>query len=246
MEKFRSTDISEDSETTDEESFEDWSRNTRKRFFGEGNERVEHEDLEAPDSSYRDRPLREFREQFPNEYVEPWETPVRTEEFRHPEKFADEINPKYHRSAEYKYNCCDCARAVERTWRGHQEAAAGKSLDSDPSKWGEQGSRMELWAGEGCKSMSAKEIRDRIASAGHGSSGIVSARFKARNGSMMGHAFNIVNDGGEIKAVDGQVGMVESWNSRTGHPGMSHVFDRSGEPGKLMVMGWDAKGRSLW
>lgn len=250
MEKFGRTDVNEDSETIDEESFDDWAKSSRKRFLGEGSEQVEQEDLETRDFSYRERPLREFRERFPNEYVEPWETTVRTEEFRHPEQFVLEINPKHHQSLkppmEYQINCCDCARAVERTWRGQRETAAGKRLDEDPEKWGEQGSRMEQWARESYRSMDAARIRDRLASAGHGSSGIVSVHFNGHNGTPVGHTFNIVNDGGEIKAVDGQIGMVEPWNDRTGHPYIPDASSGSGERLQMAVMGWDSEGRSLW
>ena len=235
----------EHSEAIDEESYDDWVRNTRERALGEGSERLDHEDLDAADPSYRDRPLREFRERFPDEYMEPWETSKPIEAFRHPEQFAGEINPKYPQAlleppVEYEVNCCDCARAVERTWRGQPEAAAGLRATGEPRD------RMELWAGERYRPVDVRDIRERLEAAGHGSSGIVSGVFRSPDGTLGGHSFNVVNDGGEVKAVDGQVGMVEPWNDQTGHPYIPHAWDGGGGRGKLMAMGWDGRGRSLW
>ena len=199
----------------DDESFEDWTRRVREEAFGETSERLEHEAVEP---SYRDRPLREFRERFPAEYTEPWETSVPTEKFRPPERFATEVNPRYDQSPEFKVNCCDCARAAERTWRGQRETAAGLRLRED----GELGGRMETWAGEEYRSVDVAEIHERLAVGGHGSSGIVSGVFRSHDGTMGGHTFNVVNDRGEVKAVDGQLGMVEPWSDRTGHPYLPH------------------------
>lgn len=232
--------IDEKSFEGDEESFEDWTRRVRDEALGEGSERLDHEALETVEPSYRDRPLSEFRERFPGEYTEPWETSVPAERFRPPEGFAGEVNPRYDQSPEHQINCCDCARAVERIWRGQRETAAGLRVD------GELGGRMEMWAGEGYRSVDAAEIRRRLEAGGHGSSGIVSGVFRSADGTMGGHSFNVVNDRGEVKAVDGQVGMVEPWSDRTGHPYLPHVWDEAGDQGRLMVMGWDAQGRPLW
>ena len=150
---------SEHHETIDEEPFEaeaesydDWVARVREEFE-KGSERFEHVDLEAAEPSYRDRPLREFRERFPGEYTEPWEISTPTEEFCSPERFVAEINPKHTQSRESQTNCCDCARSVERTWRGHRETAAGMRGR------GELDDRMETWAGETYRSVGAAEIQ---------------------------------------------------------------------------------------
>ena len=246
---------SEHHETIDEEPFEDeaesyddWAARVREEFE-KGSERFEHVDLETAEPSYRDRPLREFRERFPGKYIEPWEISTPTEEFCSPERFVAEINPKYMQSQEFQTNCCDCARSVERTWRGHRETAAGMS-----GRGGEWRERMESWAGETYRSVGVAEIRERLAAAGHGSSGIVCGTFistseTGETGPRHGHhAFNVINDGGKIKAVDGQAAMAEPWSDRTGHPHpeLLDVVDEYGRRGRLMAMGWDARGRSLW
>ena len=233
--------IDEEPFEAEAESYDDWAGRVREEAFEKGSERFEHDDLEAAEPSYRDQPLREFRERFPGEYTEPWETSTPTEEFCSPERFVAEINPKYTQSPEHQTNCCDCARSVERTWRGHREAAAGTR-----GHGGELDDRMESWAGETYRSVGAAEIRERLAAAGHGSSGIVSGVFTSEHGSRSGHTFNVINDGGKIKAVDGQAAMVESWSDRTGHPYVRDVLDDHGRHGRLMAMGWDARGRSLW
>lgn len=245
---FWSADGSERSQEIDEEpfqndeGFQDWTRRIHGEALEESGERLEYEGLEAAEPSCRDRPLREFRERFPGEYSEPWETTVPTERFRPPERFVAEINPKYYtQSHEHQVNCCDCARAVERTWRGHREAAAGRTTGD-----GERNDLMESWAGERYRSVDAAEIRERLAAAGPGSSAILSAIVTSESGVGSGHAFNAINDRGEIKAVDGQVGMVEPWSDRTGHPHVRDVLDDYGRRGRLMAMGWDPQGRRLW
>ncbi len=236
----RGREIDEEPSWSDEGS-QDWARRIHEEALGQSGERIEHEGLEAAEPTHRDRPLREFRERFPGEYSEPWETTVPTERFRPPERFVAEINPHYAQSPEHQVNCCDCARAVERTWRGHREVAAGRATG-----FGEGNNRMENWAGVRYRSVDAAEIRGRLAAAGPGSSAILSAIVTSESGVRSGHAFNAINDQGEIKAVDGQVGMVEPWSDRTGHPYVRDVLDDDGSPGRLMAMGWDPQGRPLW
>ena len=233
--------IDEEPFEAEAESYDDWAGRVREEAFEKGSERFEHDDLEAAEPSCRDRPLREFRERFPGEYTEPWETSTPTEEFCSPERFVAEINPSHTQSPEHQTNCGDCARSVERTWRGHRETAAEMR-----GRGGELDDRMESWAGETYRSVGAAEISERLAAAGHGSSGIVSGVFASEHGERSGHTFNVVNDGGKIKAVDGQAAMVESWSDRTGHPHVLDVLDDHGRHGRLMAMGWDARGRSLW
>ena len=211
------------------------------RFEREHAERFEREGLAGTEVSHRDRPLSEFREQFAEEYTVPWERPVTAERFPQPERIVGDINPKFRESLSYRVNAGDCARAVERTWRGDRETAAGRrTLESEPPD------RMESWAGQPLKSVELQDIHDRVAAAGYGSSAIVQARHVTPEGKRIDHVYNVVNNYGTVKVVDGQVGQVYSWNAETGHPGLSNVSDFSGNRGKSMTVGWDAKRRSLW
>ena len=212
-----------------------------ERFEWERAERFEREDLAGTDTGYRDRPLREFREQFPGEYIESWERPVTSERFPSPQHIVGDINPKFRESPAYQVNSGDCARAVERTWRGDREAAAGRSVLQSESP-----DRMESWAGEPFRSAELKDIHDRVAAAGHGSSAMIEARYTTPEGDPAGHVYNAVNQHGEVKVVDGQLGRVSSWSFQSGHPELSNVSDFDGNSRKSMAMGWDARGRSLW
>ena len=206
------------------------------------------------DSGYRDRPLREFRERCPDEYIEPWASSVRGEEFPPPERFADTVNPKFGESPSYEVNCCDCARAVERTLRGDHETAAGRSIvtgpDGVPQCKGETPEQLEEWAGEPFTSVEVADIGERVEAAGPGASAIAISKYEYPDGVTGVHAYNAVNDGGEVKVVDGQSGEVLPWSDETGHPDMCNVSDPSQSGiwgrGRSLAMGWDAEGRSLW
>ncbi len=206
------------------------------------------------DSGYRDRPLREFRERCPDEYIEPWASSVRGEEFPRPERFTDTVNPKFGESPSYEVNCSDCARAVERTWRGNHETAAGRSIvtgsDGVPECKGEPPEQMEEWAGEPFTSVEVADIGERVEAAGPGASAIAISKFEYPDRVTGVHAYNVVNDGGEVKVIDGQSGEVLPWSDETGHPFLHDVSDprQSGlrGRGRSLAMGWDAEGRSLW
>ena len=109
---------------------------------------------------------------------------------------------------------------------------------------------MESWAGERFKSVDVRDIRERVNEAGHGASAIVGACHESSDGVTRHHVYNVVNHGDEIRVVDGQTGLVSPWSDETGHPELSNVSDWSdsqpGVRGRSMVMGWDARGNSLW
>ena len=105
---------------------------------------------------------------------------------------------------------------------------------------------MESWAGEPFTSTDLEDIHDRVAAAGHGSSAIVETRHTTPEGEPAGHVYNVVNNHGAVKVVDGQLGRVYSWNFESGHPELSNVSDFYGNSRKSMAMGWDARRSSLW
>jgi hypothetical protein len=193
------------------------------------------------DVGYRDQPLETFRDQYPGEYLEPWSATSPIEPFAAPETTVHEVNPRYEEGVAYQVNCADSARAFERTWRGDREEAAGRAEHTGPfGPDGETSDRTEQWAAERFSPVaSIDEVRDRIEAAGHGSSAIVHAQGTNRDGFHVGHAFNVVNDCGEVKVVDAQEGRVQPWRPATGHPGFASITSSQ-------VMGWDATRRSLW
>ena len=105
---------------------------------------------------------------------------------------------------------------------------------------------MESWAGEQFRSAEVQDIHDRVAAAGHGSSAIVGAWSTSPDGERFAHAYNVVNHGGAVKVIDGQDGLVSAWRDGSGHPELRNVSDNFGQGGRSLVMGWDARRRSLW
>ena len=101
-------------------------------------------------------------------------------------------------------NCGECSRATDGTWQGYPKVA--QAIDF-PRLGGEDKERMEEWAGTECRDASMTDIEQALDRLGPGSSAIVGF-FRESGG---GHWFNAVNDAGTVKAVDGQVGAIESW-----------------------------------
>jgi hypothetical protein len=66
---------------------------------------------------------------------------------------------------------------------------------------------MAEWAGTKPVQASMADIKERLDKLGPGGSAIVGCDWKSGGG----HWFNAVNDGGTVKAVDGQSGEVEAW-----------------------------------
>jgi Papain fold toxin 1, glutamine deamidase len=63
---------------------------------------------------------------------------------------------------------------------------------------------MAEWAGVEPKRMTTAEIGHRLAELGPGTSAVVGCDWKDGGG----HWFNVVNDAGAVKAVDGQFGLI--------------------------------------
>jgi Papain fold toxin 1, glutamine deamidase len=120
-----------------------------------------------------------------------------------PESWADEINDDRDRPGR-DINCGECSRAVQGTWEGSPTVAAAMS---NPDAGGEPVQRMSDWAGEQPRQASMSQIGRRMSELGDGSSAVVGCDWLGGGG----HWFNAVNDGGMVKAVDGQSGAVERW-----------------------------------
>jgi hypothetical protein len=116
-----------------------------------------------------------------------------------PEAWINDINPGNGHN-----NCGECARAVQATWSGDPSVAATLI---DRTKRGEPNACMPEWAGQESEPATMQQVNDRLTELGPGSSAIVG--FDKYSGS--GHWFNAINDGGVIKAVDGQSGDIEPW-----------------------------------
>lgn len=200
-----------------------------------------HEGVARAESGYKDRPLREFRQTRPGEYIEPYSRTSEVEPFRSPETIAQDINPRYEQGGAYEINCADCSRSVERTWRGHSEEAAGRvpeHVSHGVVEGGEQDGITESWAGERFAPVpNAEALRASLEAGGHGSSAIVHTRYEF-DGDDFGHAYNVVNHHSEIRVVDGQSGETFPWSSET-------IYDL-GERQSHDAMAWDGRGQRIW
>ena len=80
------------------------------------------------------------------------------------------------------------------------------------------------------------EVSNRLSELGPGSSAIVGSAWNNNRG----HWFNAVNDGGTIKAVDGQSGKVENWPPSKQGLG----FDQTSMKGSWAIY-FDQDGRAI-
>jgi hypothetical protein len=221
-------------------------REGRKDLFGEGGNRPEPDVGETRSglaAGARERPLREFREQFRKEYFEPDTSAaerLRGEPHHGPERFVGTINPHFSEGDAWQYNCCDCARAVECTWRGRPEVAAGIVNEE-----GEDLGRTESWSGSTFQEMKSEdplsEVGQRLQAGGHGSSAIVAVEATNGDDESVRHVFNAVNRDGKVWFVDGQDGHVTDW------PPTEHVRGwQDWKIHRIRMMGFDRDGRSWW
>lgn len=152
----------------------------------------------------RDQPDRpDISMKYPSDYKESDAPPPAVDSpHQSPETWAKDINPGKDEVGG-RFNCGECARAVQDTWSGDASVAATMT----PGRTGEPASRMNEWAGSSPEQATMNQMSDRLNELGPGSSAIVRCRWE--DGS--GHYFNSTNDSGTIKAVDGQSGQVESW-----------------------------------
>lgn len=143
---------------------------------------------------------------YPDDYVRsPEPPPDVTKTHEHPETWVDEINAPGVDKAGRDNNCGECSRAVDNTWSGHPATAAALA---DRNAGGEPVERMAEWAGTSPVPATMTEIGQRLRDLGPGSSAIVGCDWKDDPG---GHWFNAVNDGGTVKAIDGQRARAEAW-----------------------------------
>jgi len=141
---------------------------------------------------------------YPGEYVSgKFEPPAVDKPHCSPESWAGDINKGYPAPGRNN-NCGECARAVQSTWEG-EPAAAAERLRPEPVD------RMSDWAGTNPTPASMADVQTRLNELGPGSSAIVGCGWESGGG----HWFNAVNDGGTIKAIDGQSGLVGQWPPST-------------------------------
>lgn len=141
----------------------------------------------------------------PDSYVESEASPPSVEgPHASPETWAGDVNQPGMDAPGRDNNCAECARATQSTWAGEPATAAAMA---DPNA-GEPTARMTEFAGASPESASMDQVADRLTELGPGSSAIVGFD---RGPGELGHWFNAVNDGGTIKAVDGQSGLTEAW-----------------------------------
>lgn len=199
----------------------------------------------ATSAGYMDRPLAEFREQHSEEFLEPMARPQRIEPFSDPESLVERINPDFgSRGSMYDVNCADCARSFERSWRGFLEEAAGRAPQIEPGSGlqagGELSEQTEEWSGEKFRdAFDPSELRARLEAGGHGSSAIVHTQFVDANGNPGGHAFNVVNSGGEVRVCDAQTHETFSWDPVSIRPEL-------GPSATHRAVAWNANGERIW
>lgn len=198
---------------------------------------------ESSHLSYRERPEREFRSQYPDEYLEPMNrTTVKVEPFADPHELAAKVNPDLDRGEAYRRNCAECARCFERGWRGSIEEAAGRAYQVDHENGGlvvrgETPDRTEDWAGERFSDVhDADDLRQCIQYAGHGTSAILATY--DRDGGY-GHAYNVVNYRGDLYVVDSQHNEVSAWSDRSIHPFLSDNCEHR-------ATAWNSRGQRIW
>lgn len=97
-------------------------------------------------------------------------------------------------------NCIGCAIAVDATLKGRAASALGDFFSN------KNAGNIDLSAMFGRPKPYSKfyEIIENVQKGGDGTTGIVTSHMKMGTGD--GHAFNIVNDGGNVRIFDGQAG----------------------------------------
>ena len=211
-----------------------------------------HEKAEAlegqPDRMGVTEPEQEFRRRHADQFLNPMNRLTQeVRPFTAPEKLVERVNPDYETGEPYQSNCADCARCFERSWRGHVEEAGGRSYEvntqHDPELpglyvQGEPSAMTEEWAGREMREVTSSELAGVLEREGAGSSAVVHTRWTDSEGHKHGHAYNVVNDRGEIKVVDPQTCEVLPFQNGSIRPRISSVSAHQ-------VLIWDAKGRPV-
>lgn len=210
-------------------------------------DRIDAESIAARPSNHlgwKDAPEREFRSQYPEEYLEPMNRlSEKVEPYSDPAELVNRINPDYETGDGYRVNCADAARCFERSWRGTAEEAAGRGYRVEGQSGlfveGEESARTEQWAGERFSDVYTNhDLRERIQAGGHGTSAIIHSSW-FQEGSACGHAYNVVNHHGNLAVIDPQTHEVLPWDPagiREGLPASS----------RHAAMVWDGSGARIW
>jgi hypothetical protein len=130
--------------------------------------------------------------------------PREVDRHRPPEECVADRNPGHVDDRRRRFNCGDCARASELTWRGIDTQAGALT---DPTTGGESVTVMDTWSPGDRVPTDFDGIKARLEALGPGSSAIVGVDFKTGRG----HWFNAFNHNGVISAADGQIGRSEPW-----------------------------------
>lgn len=190
------------------EAAEERGADTQSAPDATGDDTSETQDVdiaaETSDSPASSRP--DIVGRYPEDYVRsPEPPPDVTRAHEHPETWVNEINAPGVDTPGRDNNCGECSRAVDNTWSGQPTAAAAMA---DRNAGGEPVERMKEWADASPAPATMTEIGQRLSELGPGSSAIVGCDWKDDPG---GHWFNAVNEGGTVKAIDGQRARVEAW-----------------------------------
>lgn len=116
------------------------------------------------------------------------------------------VNPGYPNTPGRTQNCVNCSQATDSTLGGNPASALPSSgpvgIDVLESQYGSRFSNP----------MSSTAIQNQMLNAGNGARGIV---FGARGPGEVGHVFNVVNQNGVVRFLDGQVGRSANLNGYT-------------------------------
>ena len=157
---------------------------------------------EPADTGPEGRP--DISARYPADYIESSAPPPSVDRPHiSPESWVGDINPDTDAPGR-DINCGECARAVQDAWSGNPSVAAALA---DTESGGEVVGRMSEWAGTSPEPATMDQIEAKLTELGPGSSAVVGIDYYDGDG----HWFNAVNEGGTIKAVDGQSGDVGSW-----------------------------------
>ncbi|MBK6441126.1 MAG: hypothetical protein IPF90_03030 [Actinomycetales bacterium] len=127
----------------------------------------------------------------------------------------DRVNPRYADGADWQYNCGPCSRAFADTFQGVETRVAPGDIMRGES-W-----EMHDWAGVTPTTLRApdpaqlgqftQDAYDKVAQAAaslpDGSTLVVGVDWPSRGG----HWFNAVVDGGQLRWVDAQSGLIHDW-----------------------------------
>lgn len=198
-------------------------------------------DYEATDLAYGR--LQEFRDQYPGMFRAALDSDPRPDvaaAFESPSAWVDRINPRGPDrnggggEVGRNVNCVDCARSVERVWRGDPEISSANMMG------GEDDNGLEDWAEMSLSDTSFKSISDQLGELGPGASALIVGYWPSGGG----HAFNAVNSNGEVIFVDAQPlgGATGPWPPRGTSPGYGY---EEADFGRISAIFRDGSGRSV-